>query len=58
MNQTIKDLEERRSIRKYKNEQIKDEDLQQILEAGEYAPSGMGRHRAKARKEDYIKIIK
>lgn len=46
MNQTIKDLEERRSIRKYKDEQIKDEDLQQILEAGEYAPSGMGRQSA------------
>lgn len=46
MNQTIKDMEERRSIRKYKDEQITDEDLKQILEAGEYAPSGMGRQSA------------
>ena len=47
MNQTIKDLEERRSIRKYKSEQIKDDELNQILEAGEYAPSGMGRQPTK-----------
>lgn len=46
MNQTIKDLEERRSIRKFKDEQIKEEELKQILEAGEYAPSGMGRQSA------------
>lgn len=46
MNQTIKDLEERRSIRKYKREQIKDEELKQILEAGKYAPSGMGKQSA------------
>jgi len=30
----------RRSIRKYKQEQIKDEELEMILEAGRYAPSG------------------
>ena len=32
----------RRSIRRFKPEQIKDEDLKQILEAGEYAPTAKG----------------
>ena len=32
----------RRSIRRFKPEQIKDEDLKQILEAGEYAPTARG----------------
>ena len=35
-------MKERRSIRAYKPEQIKDEELQKILEAGIYAPTGMG----------------
>ena len=42
MNEVIKCLTERRSVRKYKSEQIKDEQLEQILKAGEYAPTGMG----------------
>ena len=42
MNETIKNLIERRSCRKYKNEQIKDNELNEILMAGEYAPTGMG----------------
>ncbi len=42
MNQTIKDLKERRSIRKFKDEQISDEDLKVILETGTYAPTGRG----------------
>lgn len=42
MNETIKTLKERRSIRKYKEKQISDEELNQILEAGEYAPTGRG----------------
>jgi len=42
MNETLKVLKGRRSIRKYKKEQITDEQLNQILEAGMYAPSGMG----------------
>ena len=42
MNETLKNLEERRSIRKYKDEQIRDEQLNEILEAGTYAPTGMG----------------
>lgn len=40
MNDTIKTLLNRRSIRKFKPEQIKDEELEAILEAGKYAPSG------------------
>ena len=42
MNQTIEDLKTRRSIRKFKDEQISDEDLNTILEAGTYAPTGRG----------------
>ena len=42
MESTLKDLKERRSIRAYKSEQIKEEELQKILEAGTYAPTGMG----------------
>ncbi len=36
-------LKGRRSVRAYKDEQIKDEELNAILEAGEYAATGMGR---------------
>ena len=42
MNQTIEDLKSRRSIRKFKDEQISDEELKTILEAGTYAPTGRG----------------
>ena len=42
MNEVLKCLKERRSIRKYKKEQIKDEELNLILEAGTYAATGMG----------------
>ena len=42
MNETLKTLKERRSIRKYKKEQISEEELKLILEAGTYAPTGMG----------------
>ena len=43
MNEIIKAMEERRSIRKFKPELPSKEALGQILEAGLYAPSGMGR---------------
>lgn len=43
MNETLKILKERRSIRKYKKDQITDEQLNLILEAGTYAATGMGR---------------
>ena len=41
-NETLKNLRERRSIRRYKKEQITEEQLNAILEAGTYAPTGMG----------------
>lgn len=41
MNQIIQNILTRRSIRKFQREQIKKEELQLILEAGQYAPSGM-----------------
>ena len=44
MNQeALKVLEERRSCRAYKPEQISEEALQAVLKAGTYAPTGMGR---------------
>ncbi|MDR1318830.1 MAG: nitroreductase [Treponema sp.] len=39
---TLTDLKERRSIRSYKPGQLNDEELEAILEAGTYAPTGMG----------------
>lgn len=41
MNETIKIITERRSLRTYTQEQIKEEELQTILDAGMYAPSAM-----------------
>ena len=43
MKETLQDLKTRRSCRKYCPEQIKDEELDAILEAGTYAPTGMGK---------------
>lgn len=37
-NETVKIIKQRRSIRSFKDEQITDEELQAILEAGMYAP--------------------
>ncbi|MDR1126610.1 MAG: nitroreductase family protein [Treponema sp.] len=42
MGTTLEDIKNRRSIRSYKQEQIKEEELSAILEAGTFAPSGMG----------------
>lgn len=42
MNETLQTLKNRRSVRSYLPEQIRAEELQQILEAGIYAPTGMG----------------
>ncbi|MBP5627336.1 nitroreductase [bacterium] len=41
-NEILKALRERRSIRSFKKEQITDEELKAVLEAGTYAPTGMG----------------
>ena len=43
MNEIIKAMEERRSIRKFKPDMPAKEDLQQIIEAGLYAANGMGK---------------
>lgn len=47
MNQTITDILNRRSIRKYTSEQITDDELNTILQAGLYAASGMDRQSTK-----------
>jgi len=39
---TIDCIKTRRSVRKFKDEQIKDEELIQVLEAGTWAPTSMG----------------
>ena len=43
MNEVLKNLKERRSCRSYKPDMIPDEILDQILEAGTYAATGMGK---------------
>ncbi|MBQ8152039.1 MAG: nitroreductase family protein [Firmicutes bacterium] len=42
MNEALNNLLTRRACRAYKEEQIKDEELEAILEAGKYAPTGRG----------------
>ena len=46
MNEIIKAMEERRSIRKFQPAMPTKDDLAQIVEAGLYAASGMGRQSA------------
>ena len=41
MNNTIKDIQERRSIRSYKDQKITKEELNIILKSGTYAPSAL-----------------
>ena len=43
MNEVLQNILTRRSIRDFKKEQIKDEELDLILKAGVYAPSGMNK---------------
>ncbi len=48
MNEIIKSMETRRSVRSYKPDMIPQEIIDRICEAGTYAASGMGkRHREK-----------
>lgn len=42
-NEVLKAIRERRSIRRYKPEQITDEELRAVLEAGTWAATGMGK---------------
>ena len=48
MNEVIKALKERRSVRKFKADMPKKEDLNQIIEAGLWAASGRGQQSAVA----------
>ena len=49
MNEIIKSMETRRSVRSYKPDMIPQEIIDRICEAGTYAASGMGKqHREKA----------
>jgi nitroreductase len=60
MNETIQTILKRRSIRHYKPDQIKDEELQMILEAAKFAPSGMNRqawHFSAVQKKETLKRI-
>ena len=43
MNETLKVLEERRSCRKFKPDMITDDELNAVIKAGTYAPTGMGK---------------
>ena len=52
-------IKARHSIRKYTDKQISREDLELILEAGNYAPNAGGEQpHSKPRKPNRIKIIK
>ncbi len=46
MNEVLKAMKERRSIRSFKADIPKKEDLEKIIEAGLYAPSGQGKQSA------------
>lgn len=41
MNETINTMLTRRSIRSFEDKQVNEADIEQIVEAGLYAPSGM-----------------
>ena len=43
MNEVVKSLMERRSVRQYTDRQVEPEVLDQILQAGTYAATGMGK---------------
>ena len=46
MGETLQTIRERRSVKSYKPDMIPEETLQKIVEAGTWAPSGMGRQSA------------
>lgn len=43
MNETLNTIKNRRSTRKFNNKEISEDILNQILEAGTYAPTGMNK---------------
>lgn len=42
MNEVLKNIQERRSCRKYKSDSVPQELIEQVIEAGLYAPSSLG----------------
>ncbi len=46
MRETLRDIQNRRSVKQYRKDQVKEEDLQEILRAGMNAPSGGNRQSA------------
>ena len=46
MNETMKTILTRRSVKKYTDRMIPDELIKQVVEAGTYAPSGMNKQSA------------
>ena len=46
MGETLKTIRERRSVKSYKPDMVPEEIVQKIVEAGTWAPSGMGRQSA------------
>lgn len=61
MNEVIKNMCERRSVRAYSEKQIAKEELDIILEAGKYAPSGMNRQSTVmvvVQKEETLEILR
>jgi Nitroreductase len=61
-NETLRVLKERRSVRAFKPQQITDAELEAVLEAGTYAPSGMGKQSCRIiavqNKEDIAQLSK
>jgi len=45
MNQFLQLIRDRRSIRQFKKEQVKDEEIQAIMEAAIYAPNAMNQQK-------------
>ena len=43
MNEIIKAMKERRSIRKFKSDMVSKKDIDEIIDAGLYAANGMGK---------------
>ena len=43
LNETLKVIKDRRSVRGYKSDKVPDELLNAVLEAGTYAPTGRGK---------------
>ncbi|MDF2538645.1 MAG: nitroreductase [Herbinix sp.] len=61
MNEVIQTIKKRRSVRKYKSEQLSDHELYAILESGQYAPSGGNNqtsHLIVIQKEEILKELK